>query len=83
MQFGGKADEAESQNMYEAAREAGINHFDTAVGYCGGASEKILGKLIKQERDNIFLATKVGYVDGASKANILGLFFVTAKRTDL
>ena len=70
MQFGGNADLEQSKLMFEAAREEGINHFDTAVGYNGGASEKILGTFIKQDRDDLFIATKVGYVGGASKSNI-------------
>lgn len=70
MQFGGTANEAESAAMFAAARDGGINHFDTAVGYTAGASETILGKLIKPMRDDIYLATKVGYVGGASRANI-------------
>jgi aryl-alcohol dehydrogenase-like predicted oxidoreductase len=74
MQFGGKADLEQSKLMYEAALEEGINHFDTAVGYNGGASEKILGTFIKQDRDDLFIATKVGYVGGASKLNILKHF---------
>lgn len=74
MQFGGTADERESQAMFDAARDAGINHFDTAVGYTDGASEKILGTLIKVNRDDIYLATKVGYVGGASRSNIIKYF---------
>ncbi len=70
MQFGGTADQAASQAMFEAAWDSGINHFDTAVGYTGGISEKITGALIKPARDDIYLATKVGYAGGASKANI-------------
>ena len=67
MQFGGKADAAESAAMYDAARAAGITHFDTAVRYTDGAAEKILGQLIKHERDAIYLATKVGYIGGAGQ----------------
>ena len=74
MQFGGKADTAESKAMFDAAREAGINHFDTAVGYTDGASETILGPLIKDRRDDLFLATKVGYQGGAGAANIMAQF---------
>ncbi|WP_106745163.1 aldo/keto reductase [Yoonia maritima] len=70
MQFGGTADAQESRAMFDAARSIGINHFDTAVGYTGGRSESILGGMIKQQRDEIFLATKVGYIGGASRTNI-------------
>ncbi|MBR2656425.1 MAG: aldo/keto reductase [Loktanella sp.] len=74
MQFGGKADAAESAAMYAAARSAGVNHFDTAVRYTDGAAETILGQLIKGERDKIYLATKVGYTGGSGRANILAQF---------
>ncbi len=82
MQFGGKADAAESKAMYDAASMAGINHFDTAVGYTDGASETILGGLIKQGRDDIYLATKVGYIGGASRANITKHFDICRKQLD-
>ena len=74
MQFGGKADAAESRAMYDAARAAGINHFDTAVGYTDGNSEKLLGPMVAAERDDIYLATKVAYFGGAGRANVLGMF---------
>lgn len=74
MQFGGNADEGESRAMYDAARAAGINHFDTAVGYTDGASERILGKLMMDERDDIYLATKVGYMGGCGRANLTAQF---------
>ena len=38
MQFGSTADADESRAMYDAARDAGITDFDTAVGYADGAS---------------------------------------------
>ncbi len=80
MQFGGTADAAESKAMFDTAREAGINHFDTAVSYTGGASEAILGDLIKDQREDIFLATKVGYVGGASRENITKQFDTCRKQ---
>ena len=83
MQFGGKADAAESAAMYDAARAAGITHFDTAVRYTDGAAEKILGQLIKHERDAIYLATKVGYIGGAGRANILAQFDICRSQLQL
>ncbi len=74
MQFGGKADADASRAMFDAARAAGINHFDTAVGYTGGNSEKLLGPMVAAERDQIYLATKVAYVGGAGSANIMTMF---------
>nr|WP_213395431.1 aldo/keto reductase [Yoonia sp.] len=83
MQFGGKADAAESAAMYDAARAAGITHFDTAVRYTDGAAEKILGQLIKHERDAIYLATKVGYTGGAGRTNILAQFDICRSQLQL
>ena len=82
MQFGGTADEVASRAMYDAARDAGITHFDTAVMYTGGASETLLGQFIKSERDEIYLATKVGYVGGASAANITSQYDQCRRQLD-
>lgn len=80
MQFGGKADEAESGAMYDACREAGINFFDTAWAYNGGASEEILGRLTARERDEVFIATKAGNGKTASKEVIDREFGESRKR---
>ncbi|MEO0946285.1 MAG: aldo/keto reductase [Pseudomonadota bacterium] len=61
MQFGGNADEAASGEMYHACRRAGINFFDTAHGYTEGRAETFLGRLIADERDDVFVATKCAY----------------------
>lgn len=74
MQFGGKADAKASREMFDACRTSGINHFDTAVGYTEGASETILGPMLKAGRDDLFVATKVGYVGGAGGENIMAQF---------
>lgn len=58
MQFGAKASETDSAEMYAACREAGINFFDTANAYTDGKSERILGELSAAERDDVFIATK-------------------------
>jgi len=58
MAFGGDADEKEAARIYRAAREAGINFFDTADQYNKGRSEEVLGELIRGERDSLVLATK-------------------------
>jgi len=70
MQFGGKADAAQSRAMYDACRAAGISHFDTAWIYTGGASETLLGQMIGDERDKLLIATKYGAVDGAGIATM-------------
>jgi aryl-alcohol dehydrogenase-like predicted oxidoreductase len=58
MSFGGDADAQESARMYRAGREAGINFFDSADQYNKGASEVILGELMRGEREALVVATK-------------------------
>lgn len=70
MQFGGRADAHASQEMFEACRASGINHFDTAHIYTDGASETFLGRFIKDARDNLIIATKAGYTGGGGAQNI-------------
>jgi aryl-alcohol dehydrogenase-like predicted oxidoreductase len=83
MQFGGTADAEASRAMYDACREAGVNHFDTAHVYTGGASETLLGQFIEVERDNIFVATKVAYTGGAGQENIKATFEASQRRLQL
>ena len=52
--------EEEARPFFAQALDAGINFFDTANGYSGGASEQITGKLLNEmaRRDEIVVATK-------------------------
>lgn len=61
MNFGGPANEADGLLILSRAVEAGINFIDTANVYTGGASERIVGKFLKEsgKRDQVVLATKV------------------------
>ena len=70
MQFGDGATETDSAKMYEDCRLAGINFFDTAYVYTEGQSEKILGRLVATERDQVILVTKAGAVGGSSAKTI-------------
>ncbi|NVK16586.1 MAG: aldo/keto reductase [Rhodobacteraceae bacterium] len=83
MQFGGRATEAQSAEMYAACRAAGITHFDTAWVYTDGNSEQILGRLIKAERDQLLIATKAGYEGGAGAANLRAQLDESRRRLDL
>ena len=58
MSFGGDADETMSARMYRACRDAGINFFDAADQYNAGRSEEILGRLMRDHRDDVVIATK-------------------------
>jgi aryl-alcohol dehydrogenase-like predicted oxidoreductase len=56
--WGWGADEAQCARMVEVFREAGGNFLDTASNYTNGASESIVGGLVRGERDRWVIATK-------------------------
>ncbi|MGX1274651.1 aldo/keto reductase [Streptomyces phaeoluteigriseus] len=60
MMFGpwGNEDEADSVRIIHRALDAGINFVDTADVYSAGVSEEIVGKALKDRREDVFLATK-------------------------
>ncbi|MEU4970408.1 aldo/keto reductase [Streptomyces smyrnaeus] len=60
MTFGDTVDRAGAAAMLDAALEAGITGVDTANGYAGGESERILAELLPGRRERIVLATKAG-----------------------
>ncbi|MEU9898877.1 aldo/keto reductase [Streptomyces phaeochromogenes] len=60
MTFGDTVDAAGAAAMLDAALDAGITGVDTANGYAGGESERILAGLLPGRRDRIVLATKAG-----------------------
>jgi aryl-alcohol dehydrogenase-like predicted oxidoreductase len=59
MSFGTTADEEASAAMFHDCLDAGVNMFDTANVYGQGRSERILGGLIQEMRDDLVIASKV------------------------
>jgi len=45
------------------AYESGIRYFDTAISYTYSESQAIIGKALKDVRDNVFITTKVDFWD--------------------
>ena len=60
MTFGDTVDEPGAAKMLDAALDAGVTHIDTANGYAGGESERMLATLLATRRDRVTLATKAG-----------------------
>jgi aryl-alcohol dehydrogenase-like predicted oxidoreductase len=61
MLFGGEVDEGDATRQVEMALDAGINSIDTANIYGRGASEEVVGRILRHigHRDRLVLASKV------------------------
>lgn len=71
MNFGSRADEAESVRIIDRAIDAGINLIDTANIYSTGVSETIVGKALAAngKRDQIVLASKFSGIMDKNEVN--------------
>ena len=55
----GSVNEALTERMFDLAMAQGVNYIDTAYPYHGGASERVVGRILKKyPRNKFYLATK-------------------------
>ena len=59
--FGRELDESAVAAMFNRCRDVGINFIDTSNVYYAGRSEQVLGKLMADCRDELVIASKVGF----------------------
>lgn len=60
----GTTDVQEATRLVDICLDAGLNFFDTADVYSGGAAEEILGRALKGRRDEVLIATKATFRNG-------------------
>ncbi|WP_433700251.1 aldo/keto reductase [Nocardiopsis sp. CA-288880] len=61
-EFYGPGDEADSLATLHHALDLGLNFLDTADMYGHGANEELVGKVVRERREEVVLATKFGIV---------------------
>jgi aryl-alcohol dehydrogenase-like predicted oxidoreductase len=59
--WGKEIDEDEAKRMIKKAYDVGINFFETGDMYGKGKSEKLLGEVLKDMRNEVVISTKYGY----------------------
>jgi len=89
MIYGSQIDESTATKIIGKAVDLGINFIDTANTYNGGKTEEILGKAIKDMREDLVIATKVRHRmgsgpndEGLSRKHILHAVEESLRRLD-
>ena len=59
-----KVGEDLAREMVALALDRGVNFFDTADGYASGESETLLGRVLRERRDDVVISTKYGFRAG-------------------
>ena len=66
----GETDVAEATRLVDICLEAGLNMFDSADIYSGGAAEQILGQAIKGRRSQVLISTKATFRKGTGPNDV-------------
>lgn len=74
--FGNQINDGVSERLMDIAYEAGVNFFDNAEVYAAGASEVVMGQILKKKnwsRDSYIVSSKVFFGAGAKVPTQKGL----------
>lgn len=74
--FGNQINDGVSERLMDIAYEAGVNFFDNAEVYAAGASEVVMGEILKKKnwsRDSYIVSSKVFFGAGAKVPTQKGL----------
>lgn len=66
----GATDVAGASRLVDICLDAGLNMFDSADVYSGGAAEEILGQAIKGRRDRVIISTKGTFPTGGGPNDV-------------
>jgi aryl-alcohol dehydrogenase-like predicted oxidoreductase len=58
--WGEPFNEKSAEEIINSAIDNGVNFIDTADVYCGGLSEKVIGKVLRERKSEVRVATKCG-----------------------
>ncbi len=72
-EFYGTRDDAESVATIHRALELGVNFFDTADMYGPHTNEQLVGRALKDRRDQVVIATKFGIVRDSDNPGVRGI----------
>ena len=61
--WGNTLSDEDRVKLVRHAYDSGIRYFDTAISYTYSESQAIIGKALKDVRDNVFITTKVDFWD--------------------
>jgi aryl-alcohol dehydrogenase-like predicted oxidoreductase len=84
----GTVDDDESLKALHTAIDNGVNFIDTADGYGEGHSERLIGQVLKQRSETIYVATKAGRLlnphvaDGYNRENLSAFVESSLKNLD-
>ena len=71
--FASQVQDNTSEKLMQVAYDNGINFFDNAEGYAGGASEIVMGKILKKmgwQRSSFIVSSKVFFGADGGKKNL-------------
>jgi uncharacterized protein len=68
------------ERLIHHALDRGINYFDGADSYTGGASEEVLGRALRGRRDKVFLVSKTKSWAGTTRTELMATLEVSLKR---
>jgi aryl-alcohol dehydrogenase-like predicted oxidoreductase len=78
----GETDAKEARRLVDICLDAGLNMFDSADIYSGGAAEEILGAAIQGRRDQVLISTKATFRFGTGPNDVGSSRFHLIKTVD-